>query len=100
MRNNVTAICNNVMLGKIRLAIALAVAGKGEYMNGHAHRTYVTNRNGRNVLRVSYYPAEKQLFVWGDNGRNVTGMVKAAFERARAQGLEIVNATYTTKGGY
>lgn len=100
MRNNITAICNNVMLGKIRLAIALAVAGKGEYMNGHAHRTYVTNRHGHNVLRVSYSPTDKQVTVWGDNARNVTSMVRAAFIRARANGVAVVNATYTTTGGY
>lgn len=87
MRNNVTALCNPRMLGRIRLAMRLAIFGHGDLMNGHAHRCYVPNRKGNNVIRVSYYPERKAFEFYGDQGRNIGPMIKAAFERARANGV-------------
>jgi hypothetical protein len=89
MRNNVTALCNPKVLGRIRLAMRLAIFGNGDLMNGHDHRCYVPNRKGNNIVRVSYYPASKTFEFYGDQGRNISPMIKAAFERAASTGVQV-----------
>lgn len=83
MYNTTTSLCHPAMLAKIRLAMRLAIFGRGELMNGHGHRCYVPNRKGNNVLRVSWIPHEKRFEIYGDQGRLVTNIVKGAFQRSQ-----------------
>lgn len=84
MRNTITSLCHPTMIAKIRLAMRLACMGKGEQMNGHGNRCYVPNRHGNNVLRVSWIPESKQFVIYGDQSREVSHLVKAAFQLERA----------------
>lgn len=85
-----TSFAHPTMLAKIRQAIKFAVKGEGENMQGHAHRCYVTNSKGRNILRVDYRNKEVIIMAGctaasGIRGasKDVTELVKAAFALAR-----------------
>lgn len=93
MRNNITALKHPTIVRKIRRAIWLA---KLEAMRKHKDgcifsrgKQYVENRKGHNIMRVDWciningYGA---LVVWGDQSRNITGMVEAVLYSSDARG--------------
>lgn len=61
---NRTSLTHPAMVAKIRQGMRLEGLGKGELMNGHAHRTYITNRQGRNIIRCSYWPSSNSFQFW------------------------------------
>jgi hypothetical protein len=86
MRNNITALQHPTIKRKIRRAIWLAKLAAHAEARGlpepadyrrHTKQHYVTNRKGKNILRVDYNYITG-LTVWGDQSRNITSMVKAA----------------------
>jgi len=82
------------MIAKIRKAIKLAVFGQGELLNGHAHRCYVPNGKGRNVLRVDYCQGEITVLAGSTKhvgGRDVTALVRSAFQLAQSTEFGMVN---------
>lgn len=67
------------MIAKIKLAMKLASSGKGEEMNGHGNRCYITNRKGHNVMRLQY--SRKDGFtVYGRESRDITKVVASAIK--------------------
>ena len=84
-----TSFTHPTMLAKIRAAIRFAVMGEGEKMGGHAHRCYVPNGKGHNIMRVDYRNKEVIILAGctasgGRRGasKDVTALVKAAFSLA------------------
>lgn len=88
MKNNITALQHPTIQRKIRHAIWLAkleaYAARRYDMQLHGIETrnnrgiqYVANRKGHNILRVDWYTIGG-LWVYGDQSRNVTHLVKQA----------------------
>ena len=84
----VTSFTHPTMLAKLRAAIAFAVKGEGDKMNGHAHHCYITNGKGRQIMRVRWFAKSKEVEVLAgctatNGSKDVTALVKAAFIAAR-----------------
>ena len=78
MRNNSTALAHPTMQRKLRYALWLA---KLEAMQKHKRGAvaargtqYIQNRKGHNVMRLDWNVCTG-VTVWGDQSRNITGMV-------------------------
>lgn len=82
-----TSFTHPTTLAKIRTAIRFAVMGEGEKMGGHAHRCYVPNTKGHNIMRVDYRKGEVIILAGctkSFGSKDFTLLVKAAFKAAHA----------------
>jgi hypothetical protein len=77
MRDNIAAYRHPTIVRKIRLAALRAFMRSGK--TGQHERAYVANRKGHNILRVSYFP-DSGFRVWGDNARDVSGIIVPLFK--------------------
>lgn len=92
MRNNTAALRHPTIKRSIRRAIWLAkLEAKRKELNGTAGFVrgvqYVQNRKGNNVIRVDWYrgecAADSGLIAYGDQSRNITGLVQQALGLVR-----------------
>ena len=88
MRNNAATFSHPETIRKIRAALWLAriEAVKKSKQTGKAHMgtQYVRNRKGISYLRVSVGKDKRGFWVhiWGDQSRDITGLVLAGAIRA------------------
>jgi hypothetical protein len=73
-----TSLIHPAMVKKIRAGMAFALQGNGHKMNGHNKRVYIANRKGHNILRIDWIGGKAGYRVYGDQGRDVTSMVRNA----------------------
>ena len=89
----VSSLTHPTMTAKIRQGLKLAALGKGDQLDGHGHRVYIKNRQGRNILRMDWLPTLKTFVAYGgcDWGQTVvTDVVKSALRKASAMKAGVI----------
>lgn len=79
MAVTVTSLTHPTMIAKLRMALFYASKGQGHMMEGHGKRCYIQNAQGRNIMRLDWVGGKEGYIVYGQESRNITATVKAAF---------------------
>lgn len=77
----VTSLTHPTMISKIRAGLHYALMGHGHKMNGHGNRVYITNAQGRNIIRLDWI-GNGNYIVYGSESRNITTIVNQALKLA------------------
>ena len=88
----VTSLTHPTMISKIRAGLHYALMGHGHKMNGHGNRVYITNTQGRNIMRLDWI-GNGNYIVYGSESRNITTIVKQALKLASMAEAKAIPAT-------
>lgn len=82
-----TALIHPTMIAKIRRGMYYASKGQGHMMNGHGKRVYITNAQGRNIMRLDWVGGRMGYIVYGQESVNITRTVRNALASVVAREL-------------